>query len=517
MNAIPAKKVVIAGRDAAAWLSALALLRAFGAHGVTVEVIELPGLFRPGDVLLSHSGLQPFHTLLGLDEHAVLKATSGVYSLGQSFTNFAHARPAFLRPHGSHGMPLAGCDFHQLWVKARGEGMTAAFEDFSLTAVAAKQARFFTPDANTRAVARCDYGYHLRATPYVQVLKSQAVSLGAQVTAARDVRAEIDPASGHITALRTGDGRTVTGDLYIDATGPDSLLLGQGLNIPVDSWAQWSPVNRLLALAGERLETLPSHSQVRAQNGGCLHLAPAQDMTGIVFAYDGNRVDDDEAYRTAAITAGVKVKGDATVSSLAPGRRTLAWAGNCVAIGEAACVFDPIENPALLAIQLGLAHLIARFPGSGDMPARNMPARNMPASNMAAKADAYNRSIADAFDTVRDFQTAHYALNRLQDVPLWDGLRDMPLPTGLADRIATFQANGALALSQHDSFQMDDWLSLFIGHGLIPRNHDPRADRIPRDDTIRHFQGNLKFIRESVEEMSSHKAYIEMFASRDFG
>jgi len=499
MSAAPVSTVVIAGRDAAAWLAANTLARAFAPAGLSVKVVELPGLVRPQDVYASVPALEAFHRLLGFDEYTLLKACAGTYSLGQSFANFARTRPAFLQPYGSHGAPLNRIPFHQLWVKARQSGLNVAFEDFSLTAAAAKLGRFFVADSEIAAMGRSDYAYHLRAAPYVAFLKAQAVRCGVTQMQTRHVVARPGE-DGRIDCLVLADGSEVKGDLFIDATGADSLLLGHALEVGFEAWAQFA-ANRILTAAGERLRTLPSYSQAKAIDWGVVHMMPTQDMTGLSHVYDGTAISDEEAFRTLAVASGLRLSPDATVTPFTAGRRHVAWRGNCVAIGDAACVFDPIDNPGLHAIQLGLAHLVALFPADGDC---------------ALEAEEYNRNIQRSFERFRDFQLTHYALNQNFDLPFWDRARGVPLPDMLAHKLEIFRARGVVPLYDEETFQLDDWLSVFFGHGVMPRSYDPLVDLVPQDDAIRHVQSILAFIRRRVDDMSSHDAFIEMFASRDF-
>ena len=60
------------------------------------------------------------------------------------------------------------------------------------------------------------------------------------------------------------------------------------------------------------------------------------------------------------------------------------------------------------------------------------------------------------------------------------------------------------------------WLALFFGHGLLPQSWDPIADRVPQPEAVRQFQRILGFIREQVEGMSSHDAFIEVHAAPTF-
>lgn len=492
------RKVVIVGRDVAAWLAANALQRALGGTGLTVEVAELPGLLRPQDTLASLPPLENFHRLLGFDAQSLLKSTGGTYTLGQSFVGFSGAAAPFFHPYGSHGGSIDNVAFMPFWIKARQAGLNVALEEFSLTAAAAKQGRFFLPTAEMGDFGRLDYACHLKAQPYVQFLKAQALSRGVAVVPLRlfDVRREAQ--SGHITSLVSADGREVTGDLFIDATGSESLLLGQALGVEFESWSQWFPGNRVLTVSAERLRALPAYSQVRALSSGCLHLTPVQDMTGLQNVYSDADMTDQDALEATALTAGLRLQADAVVSPLATGRRQMAWSGNCIAVGEAAGSLDPIDNAGLHMLQTGLAHLIDLFPVAAD-------------SRLEAR--EYNAQMQQSFERVRDYQIAHYKLNRIDNAPFWDRLRAMAIPDTLAYKIELFRARGMVPLYEEEVFVADDWLALFTGHGLMPRSYDPLADMTPDEAAIRHFQNMLGFIRQSVEKMSPHEAFIERNAS----
>jgi tryptophan halogenase len=491
--------VVIGGRDVAAWLSACALARAFGATGLKVELVELPSQLRPHDILASLPQLEPFHRLLGLNERDVLKQTHGVYSLGQSFVNFSGLRPPFFHPYGDHGRPFENLSFAQIWFKARAGGLKVAFEDFSPNAVAAKAGRFFNGGEIVQAFRKCNYAYHLHAASYVQVLKRLAQHLGVHVTTARRFEPVIDAESGRVAALEV-EGRRIAGDVFVDATGAERQLVREAMGADFDDWSRWLPMTRLLTAAGPKVRVLSAYSQVRALEAGCLHLAALQTFTGASHAYNGDWLSDDMALEALAVTAGAGVQG-ATLSERRAGRCTAPWTRNCVAVGEAACSLDMIDNTDLHVLQIGLSHLISLFPLSADS---------------GLEATVYNRRVGDAFDRLRDYQIAHYKLNGQIDHPFWDALRDMAVPDSLAEKLSLFKARGDILLYDDESFDRDDWLSLLIGHGLTPDAWDPRVDMAQQDKLIQHVQTLLGYISEQTQAMQSHDAYIEMFASPGF-
>ena len=486
--------VVIAGRDAAAWLSANVLHQALGHTGLNIKVVELPSLVRRQDIYPTLPALEPLHRLLGFDEHTVLRATAGAYAMGQSFVNFAGPGTAFFHAYGSHGVGLDNLPFLPLYLRARQAGLKVAIEDFSLTAAAAKQGRFIVPDTETQLFARTDYGYHLPADSYVQFLKQAAVRAGISVHSAATLRGESNSA-GHLTAVITGTGERVEGDLFIDATGTDALLLRKALRVPFDSWRPWFAADRVLAASGPRLKNLPPYGQIRANALGWLGLYAAQTSTHIVNVYDSRLQSDNDALHGAAVVSGL-VLGDAFVSPLEPGRAHQAWRGNCVAIGEAACVFDPLDSPALQAVQTGLVHLLSLFPNRLEGP----------------ESAVYNRLMQQTFEGIRDFQLSHSALGRL-DGAFWHDARAVAPPPSLQRKLDAFAARGLVPLDDEETFLGDSWEAVMLGHGLIPQSHEPLADAVPDADLMAHLKRVLGHIKSQVDEGHAHDAYLEIFGA----
>ncbi len=496
MSDTAVKTVIILGRDAALWLTASALQRALGPAGISVEAVELPSLVQAQDLYASLPALEAFHRLLGIDEHDLLKAARGSFTLGQQFHNFGGPAAPFFHAYGSHGVSINHVPFLQYLTKARGLGLNVAFEDFSLTAAAAKQGRFIVPDEATRDFARTDYGYHLPAQAYVAALKRHAVDGGVQVHAARAASVSLDPHTGDITALDLG-GRRVAGDLFIDATGPEAQLLRGALKVGFESWRAQFPGDRILTAAADRLKTLPPHSQARAIENGWLGLYAAQDATRLSLVYDSRELDDAQALETAVLVGGLRL-GDALVSPLAPGRSAVAWAKNCVAIGEAACVLDPIDNVGLQAIQQGIVHLLALFP----LDRRTQPERR-----------EYNRLVQAGFEALRDFQLVHSVCNSHRNSRFWERARNVPVPDGLRMKMDAWLSSGHVPLSDNDAFVEDSWNAVFLGHGLKPQTYEALADVTDDQGLATQFKRMLGFIREQVERTHGHDAYLEIFCS----
>jgi len=485
--------VVIVGRDAPLWLSACVVQAALGPAGIRVTVIELPSVLREQDVYATLPALEALHNLLRIDEAKLLSATRGAFSLGQNFVDASRATPAFFHPYGSCGAPIDGKAFFPYWFRARGLGLQVALEDFCLTAVAATRGRMLIPDAATQAYGRTDYGYHLPASAYASWLRKEALQRGVVVHAATTVKAVRHPERGEIAAVEAGSDRRIEADFFIDATGSEARLIGAELAVPRESWRNHFVADRALVAAGAPLAVIPPYAEIRAWGGGWLGLYPSRACTHVVQAYSSAQLRDEAALRMAATVSGLNLR-DATVGLCDPGRRIEAWAGNCVAVGAAACAFDPVHSVDLQALQLGLVHLLSLFPIRRD--------------GTTERAE-YNRIVRQAYERLRDFQSAYYAVNRYEHSPFWTAARDATMSAELAHKIATFRARGEVPLLENESFAAESWQALLVGQGALPESCDPMIDRTSPELVKSEFRRMLGFIRDKVQEQVSHADYLQ--------
>lgn len=482
-------EVVIVGRDAPAWLAANVVSSALGPAGVRVSVVELPSALDPGDVHAALPALEALHARLRIDEAKLLAATRGTYSLGTHFADTTSQAPDFFHAYGSTGARIDNLEFLPHWLSARAQGLSVAFEDFCLTAAAAKHGRMLLPDAEIERQGFTDYGYHLPAIPYAAWLKRLALQRGVSSHEAKEF-AVLAREDGGIDALLLSDGRRIGGDFFLDASGEESLLLGRELGIPRERWRDAFPADRVLTAHAAPIASLPIYADARAGETGWLALHPSRACTHVVYAYSSG-IADDIALANATKLARMDLNG-ARIQPRDPGRRVLAWQANCVAIGAAACVFDPLFGVELQAVQLGLAHLLPLFPVSGDY---------------AVERDEYNHNVRSAFERLRDFQSAHHALNRYGGA-FWSRARLTPLSASLIHRIGVFRARGETIHYEDESFTIADWQSLFIGHGVIPETHDPAVDRTAPELLHGELRRILAFIRQKVEAQRTHADFL---------
>lgn len=476
------EQIVVVGADAPAWMAAAALHRSLALAGVRVRVIELPTLVQTVDVYSALPALAGFHYRIGLEERLLFSVCKAVPIAGQRFSNWSGAAPPFIHGYDRPSIAGASLGFTQLWIKGRLKGLRSEFENFSLGAMAARANR--VPLPTEAADLHSIFGYNLDAGAYAALLKHFATRGGVEskTVTISDVEIEGD----RIVAVILADGERVEADLFVDASGPQAALIGRMPGAELESWREWLPCDRMLVASGKVLRPYPGFSQISAYRQGWIGLFPLQDRTAVVAAYDSRQISDQDVLEDLPALAKLPISVDAVVSNLTQGIRKRTWVGNCVAVGESAFSLEPLDAAQLHIAHNCISQLMTLFPVE---------------AGAFREAELYDRIIRRVAINLRDFQAAHYKLNRRFDVPLWDGCRDAPLPDTLQRKLDVFAARGRVPLYDDETFQEQSWESLFIGHGLMPQSYDPRVDAVPEQEHIARVQKRLQDVVGLVEAM----------------
>jgi tryptophan halogenase len=486
-------RVVVLGRDVDLWLCVNAIGRALGPAGVNVTAIELPTRLRSSEVSATLPPLEALHAKLGIKEPSLIRATAGSFSFGQNFVAGPSAgrNVNFFHAWGAYGASIDGSAFFPCWLKATRYGLKVSYQDFCLTAVAAKHGRMLLPDEATAAFGRTDYGYHLQTIAYAGYLKSTAANLGVKIYEAQNGLVERDE-TGSIAALIINGSLRIEGQLFVDATGPDAILIGRSLDVPCESWRPYFGVDRILAARAPAFTKIPPFAEIRINRVGWTALHPNQAGTGVRHAFSSDGLSDDAAHESASAAAAAKL-ADVSFETVNACVRSRLWEGNCVAVGGAACVFDPIHDVNLHALQLGLVHLLSLFPVTG---------------HFAVERAEYNRIMRSYYERIRDFQCAFYALAPF-DGKFWQQGRAQSVPQALAHKIATFRACGQIAPMEDETFSPDSWQAMFVGLGVVPESWPPTIDRIAPQRFNEEFHRTIEFIKGKVLEQPTHDGYLD--------
>lgn len=486
--------VVIVGGGTAGWMTAAALATHLAGTPVRITLIESSDIGTIGVGEATIPTIRRFYARLGMRDADVMRACDATAKLGIRFDGWAGAGSSFVHPFGHFGQDVRGVEFHHLWLRARALGDATPIERYSLGALLARHGHATTPVPHppTR-LSVFDWALHLDATKFAAHLRAHAEAMGVQRIDARIDAVPLHP-DGTIRAVRLSDGHEVTGDLFIDCSGFRAMLIGEALGVGHEDWSHWLLCDGAWAVPSANAGPPPSCTTVTARTAGWQWRIPlrGREGNGMVFS---SRFQDEDAARDELMAA---LAGPALAEPrrlrFRPGRRSRAWAGNCVAIGLAGGFLEPLESTSIALIETAIERLKQLFPDRRMAP------------ELAAE---FNEQTAEEMERVRDFLILHYALNRRTGA-FWDACRAMELPDTLRRKIALWRARGAFVRYRWEMFAPASWLAIYAGFDCWPDAPDPAADGIDARQLLHALAGMRDALARTVADTPDHREFLTM-------
>lgn len=489
------KKIVVVGSDFDAWLSAFALQVAFKnvISGFQVELVELPSRLSPQDVLVTLPSHKALLESLGINETQILKAARGSCSQAQCFSGWSDERGSFFHPYDSHGMKIEGVDFLQCWIKGKINGLDVDLENFSLGTAAAKKGACVIHSEKSAGFSQAVRGYHLSALNYTRAIGKAAIQSGVSHKRTGGIK-KVHFNEEVISSITTDDGCEIVADLFIDASGDRRALIGECSKSIFQDWGDLFPCDKRITCDAPPLTPIPAYSRIAAFAEGWVGVYPLMNRTAISVSFSTRYISPEGALEKANTLLGVGVTNPVLIDSNY-GVLEKPWIGNCVAVGDAAVMLDQIDAVHTSILNAGLSYLIELMPTGKDS---------------VVESKFYNEKLRNQAFLTRDFQLAHYKLNQRCSDPFWVACQKVDAPESLQYKIDLFSESGRVAIAEGETFLEENWASILVGHGVVPKNYSGLVDNFPDRNLVLTFQEILKTINEEVEEFPSMSTYLEM-------
>lgn len=483
----PIRSVVVVGGGIVGWSAAVALRRRMPGLAVTIVATEPPANALADRIAQTLPSTVGFHDDLGLREDDAVLRAGGTWRLGTLFEGWAEGLPGYVHAYGHYGQPFGTASFHHHWVRAAQAGNAAAFDEHSPAAVLARAGRIVPVGVEPEApFAGMQPGLVLDVGRYRAMLAAFGRHLGVTVHDGEVAEVRLRGEDGFVEAVVLRDGREIGGDLFVDAAGPAGIVRGR-IDAVREDWSRWLRCDRLVQAEGAAAVPSPL-DRVVAQAAGWQWTTstPGGTVRGLCFA-SGFLAEDG---------AGSPVEGD--VVAFEQGTRPNAWARNCVAIGDAATVIEPLDWTNLHLAQSAIDRIVSMMPGRACHP---------------LEIADYNRQAAAEVVRVRDFVLCHYATARRPE-PFWQMSAD--LPASLTSTLALFAERGRLRFFEEETFARDDWLAVLLGQGFLPRRTDPLIGATPPDRSDAAMAGYRAAIARGISRFPTaadhHAAQMKRIA-----
>lgn len=300
------------------------------------------------------------------------------------------------------------------------------------------------------------HAFHVENQKLVRWLENVARTFGVEIIDAT-VRPEAGPQG--IAALITESGERITADLYIDASGFRSELLGRALNEPFLSYSDSLFCDRAVIGGWPRTdEPIKPYTVAETMDAGWCWQIEHENWINRGYVYSSNFISDADAL-AELMRKNPRIANEPRVVKFRTGRYARNWVGNVVGIGNSVGFVEPLEATALQIICVEASTLADSLLDSLCAPTPTL-------------VQLYNNYNAQAWDDIRDFLAVHYKFNTRIDNAFWQAARHDTKLHEAQFLVDFYQENGpsvvagAQLLHSSNSFGMDGYLAMLIGQDV---------------------------------------------------
>ncbi|MER5931174.1 tryptophan halogenase family protein [Streptomyces sp. NPDC002054] len=503
------ENVVIVGGGVAGWMTASYLKAAFSDR-ISITLIEsgsdaaAAGPLSGDETTFSDFGR--FFDFLGLAEEDWMPACNAAYKLAVRVQDWNRPGQHFYHPfeqtRSAGGFPLTEWWLHN--------GPSGRFDRdcFVVASLcdAGRSPRHLdgSPTDGLRGEAvggQLPYAYHLDAALLAEYLGDHARGRGVRCLTDEVAEVRLDE-RGWISHLVTREHGEVHGDLFVDCTGFQGLLINRALRVPFVSYQGALPNDSVVALqvpADMRARGIAPYTTATARSAGWIWTIPLVSRLGTGYVYARDYCSPEEAERTLRAVVGPEAaEVAASHGTLRVGRSRQAWKNNCVAVGASAGFVEPLACSEASFVHHAVAELVRSFPGADRQP---------------EAVAAFNASVARVTDDARDFLALHYQGAAREDSQYWRDTKTQTLPRALAERIERWRArmpdagaDGGPAAGP--GLTPDSYACILLGTGAMPLRPSPAVSLADDEAARRQFAEVRDTARALVDTLPSQYEYF---------
>ena len=398
------KNILIVGGGSAGWMTAATLIKVFPNKKITL--IESPNIPTVGVGESTIGGIKYWTHFLGINDEEFFKATDATYKLSIRFENFyKKGDGGFHYPFGDPHLEGNYAGFNDWIFKKhlfpkthRSDFATCIYPQMALV----NNNKLFENTNNELPFSFLkNVAYHFDATKFGIFLRDKYCKPKGVKHILEDIKTvEVDKEG--IKSLN----KKHKADLYIDCTGFKSLLLGQSLKEPFESYADILPNNSAwatrMSYTNKEKEIVPYTNCTAIENGWVWKI-PLWSRMGTGYVYSDKFISDEDALKEFKKHLG---RSDLEFKNIKMrvGIHKRLWVKNVVAIGLAAGFIEPLESNGLFSVHEFLMRLVRNLQRDGV--------------NQWEK-DNFTFQAKSLFKAFAEFVALHYALSIRKDTPYW--------------------------------------------------------------------------------------------------
>lgn len=351
-----------------------------------------------------------------------------------------------------------------------------------------------------------NYAYHLDAGKFSTFLQKHCT----EKLGARHILDHVEGVNSHpngdIASLKTRKNGDLEGDLFIDCTGFNALLLGKHFGIPFKSCKDILFNDTALAVQvpyPDENSPIASHTISTAQSAGWIWDIGLPTRRGVGHVYSSAHQSQDAAEQELLdyLKASIGDKANDLTPrkiDIQPGHREVFWHKNCVAVGLSAGFLEPLEASALVLVELSAAMISEQMPATRAV--------------MDIVAKRFNDKFRYRWDRIIDFLKLHYVLTKRTDSDYWvDNCRSETIPDELQSLLQLWRFQSPW---HQDFTQVDEVFPSasyqYVLYGMDFKTQPSATQRRSANERLaqQHFSKNQEMTRKMLQGLPTNRELI---------
>ena len=392
-------EIVVVGGGTAGWLAALMISKIKPEHTVTVIESSKIGIIGAGEGSTGSltTIVQNEMYNLGCVEQDFVKECDATLKLGIKHINWnKNVSGHYIAPIDGSPTSNDRCDI--VFQHALG------YRDQNLLHLATELGYKIHHNKNSFVEKDGNHAYHFDAHKVGKYFKkiSNTAHIDSEVE-----NVVLNSETGWIEKLKLSNGQTIQGDMFIDASGFNQILM-KAVGGKWKSYKKNLPVNSALPflLPYEEDEIIEPVTNAWAQNNGWCWQIPTLHRRGCGYVFCDDFVTPEQAQDELEKTIGKKVD-PIRLLKFESGRQEKLWIKNVLSVGLCAAFAEPLEATSIHTTIMQLKHFVfGCLSNTAEITCND------------AQIDSYNNINGHLYDTVKDFLVAHYTCGR-NDTEFW--------------------------------------------------------------------------------------------------
>ncbi|WP_102796487.1 tryptophan halogenase family protein [Bowmanella denitrificans] len=495
--------IVIVGGGSAGWLTA-GILAAEYLHtpGIHITLIESSDISSIGVGEGTWPSMRTTLQRIGISETDLIRCCNASFKQGSLFRQWRNNDAQDLYHH-PFSPPVAAAEFdiYPHWQPYQ--------QQIDFAHAVSPQPRLIEAGLAPKQISTpeyafvCNYGYHLDAGKFVELLRRHCTDKLAVRHIIDNVIAVHGQPDAPIRAVQTEQHGEISGELFIDCSGFAALLIEQHFKIGLHQQNKVLFNDTALAVQvpyTDPQQPIASATLSSARQAGWIWDIGLQNRRGVGYVYSSAHTSDEAAQQTLSKYIGEQGQ-DLSFRKIPirSGYRQKLWHHNCVAIGLSAGFVEPLEASALVLIELSARFVAEQLPLKG--------------TDLSLVRDRFNSTFAYRWQQIVDFLKLHYVLSSRDDSDYWqDNRQPDSIPDSLQHLLTFWQHNMPSRYDfphAEEMFPSASFQYIYYGMGkhsqLTARQSIQRYQQRAQEE----FRQTAQKARQLVSQLPGNRALIE--------